>query len=316
MNRETLLAKLRQAPICSQPIFILGSFRSGTSALAYALARHSQLATHGESEVLFHLFRDDPVDKMLKLLGQRPLLPTWVSTYGIERAEILAFLGLGLNALFTSKNPGKRWIDKTQHYMWIRDILLELFPDALFLHLVRDGRRVVHSMIHFLDGFPAEQQASIRSSGQAPPWASDFREACRTWKRFMVAGMAFCAKHPSRCLTVVNEQLVADSAKGFREIFRFLQVPDEEQPIHFFRSRRIFSSFRQPVTASPSSLASCQPIEERLRTFPGPIVEAVGYQASEPWKEWSTDERRAFADEAGDVLVRHGMAASAEVAGW
>jgi hypothetical protein len=315
MNRETLLANLRQAPICSRPIFILGSFRSGTNALAYALARHSQLATLGESEILFHLFRDDPVDKMLKLLGQRPL-PTWVSTYGVERAEILAFLGLGVNALFTSKNIGKRWIDKTPHYMWIRDILLELFPDALFLHLVRDGRRVVHSMIHFLDGFPEEQRAFIHSSGQAPPWARDFREACRTWKRFMVAGMGFCAKHPSRCLTVVNEQLVDDSAKGFRDIFRFLQVPDEEQPIHFFRTKRIFSSFRQPVTTSPISPASCQLIEERLSGVAKYFVEAVTFQASEPWTEWSAEQRRIFAEEAGDVLVRHGMAPSAEIAGW
>jgi hypothetical protein len=315
MNRETLPARLEQAPRCSQPIFILGAFRSGTNALAYALARHSQLATLGESEILFHLFRDDPVEKMLGLLRQR-LLPTWVGTSGVDRAEILAFLGLGLNALFTSKNPGKRWIDKTPHYMWIRETLVDLFPDALFLHLVRDGRRVVHSMIHFLDAIPPEQRASMIASGQAAPWARDFREACRTWKRFMMTGMEFCAKHPSRCLTVVNEQLVADAAVGFAEIFRFLQEPPEQEPIDFFLSRRIFSSFRQPASELASSGESSRPVEARLLDMARSFVEPVRYQDSEPWHEWSSEEKRIFAEEAGDILIRHGMATSAGLAGW
>jgi hypothetical protein len=315
MNREALLAKLQQAETCSQPIFILGAFRSGTNALAYALGRHSQLATLGESEILFHLFRDNPVGKMLELL-QRRFLPTWVGTYGVTRAEILTFLGLGINALFTSKAPGKRWIDKTPHYMWVRDTLLVMFPDALFLHLVRDGRRVVHSMIHFLDPLPEEQRAVVLASGQAPPWATDFREACRTWKRFMVAGAELCASHPSRCLTVVNEELVDDPVRGLGEVFRFLQVPHEEPPIEFFRTKRLFSSFRQPGAPGALPAASSEHTGEQLLGQARYYVEPVPYRSAEPWKEWSSEQKRTFAEEAGELLVAQGMAAREELAGW
>jgi len=283
--------------VCPNPIFVLGCPRSGTHALAHSLARHSQLWTQGESAVLYALFANDRFTSAFQV-QQNFLLPTWVREYGVAKPEFLRALGLGINALFTSKNPGKRWIDKTPDYTLIAPTLADMFPGALFLHLVRDGRRVVHSMAHFLDRFSAEQQAIFRATMPAKHWATDFREACKTWHQFVEAGSRFCAQNPARCLTVTNEQLVAEPQRTFSEICRFVGVPFEEGPVNLFSQVRIYSSFRS---------------DEAQKTR---FVEQMPYRDTEPWKEWTAEQRRIFVDEAGDVLINWGFVGREELDTW
>src|SRR5262245_30168089 len=100
--------------ICSNPIFIIGSPRSGTTILAWSLAQHSELWTSDESQILWDLFGDGRLQKNY----QRQNRPdgSWLRKQGIEKAEFLKFLGLGFNALFTHQSQGKRWIDQTPVY--------------------------------------------------------------------------------------------------------------------------------------------------------------------------------------------------------
>ncbi len=190
-----LLQPNRQLTISSSPIFTIGAPRSGSHGLAYSLAQHSQLWTHGESDILLPLLGNNSqlgarLDFYFQRAYQRPL-PTWSRMYGVDKAELLKYMGAGLNALFTSKNPGKRWIDKTPQYVLIADILADLFPDAFFIHILRDGRRVVNSMIHYLDRFNDDHKAQMIQGGFAPLWIVDFREACKTWRQYLQVGMDF-----------------------------------------------------------------------------------------------------------------------------
>src|SRR5207253_4877727 len=100
-----------QGPICSHPIFIIGSPRSGTTILAWSLAQHNQLWTSDESQILWDLFGDGRLDKNYQRAGRAD--GSWLRKQRIEKAEFLCFLGLGLNALYTSRSQGKRWIDQT-----------------------------------------------------------------------------------------------------------------------------------------------------------------------------------------------------------
>ena len=264
--------------ICSHPIFIIGSPRSGTTILAWSLAQHSQLWTSDESQILWDLFGDGRLDKNYQRAER--LDGSWLRKQGIEKAEFLRFLGLGLNALFTSRSQGKRWIDQTPAYTLIADDLINMFPEAFFIHILRDGRAIVHSMINYLDRFRDLAQANT-SKGVFPPWTVDFREACRTWNRYVKASLDFCARHPKRCLTVVNEKLVADPSQGFREILRFIHVPHEDSPADYFRSNRINSSF-PTETLKPPGLP----------------------RAWEPWKAWNTEQQKTCLEEAGHTLCR------------
>jgi hypothetical protein len=265
--------------VCADPVFVIGSPRSGTTILAWSLATHSALWTSGESYILFDFFGDGRADRVYdKALNQSD--GSWLKAQKVSRQEFLTSLGMGINALFSSRSGGRRWIDHTPHYALMAGVLADMFPQARFLHILRDGRRVVNSMVHF-------QQPGDTRKGRGTPWATDFRVACKTWRSYVTAAEDFAQRQEGRCLTCRNEDLVANPEEGFRRILAFLQVPYEEGPAAHFGSNRINSSFR------PNS---------RDRSW----VKSL----SDPWSEWTPDQQAIFLEEAGETLVRCGYAAS------
>src|SRR4051794_22496100 len=91
---------LRHPEVCANPIFILGAPRSGTTILAKSLGRHSCLWSSEESEFILDLFGDGQIDKAYE--RARALNgPSWLRTQAVGREEFFAFVGLGINAMFT-----------------------------------------------------------------------------------------------------------------------------------------------------------------------------------------------------------------------
>ena len=277
--------------ICPSPVFVIGSPRSGTTILAWALARHSGLWTSGESYILFDLFgrrRADTVYDQAKELSEG----SWLQTQGVSRKEFLESLGLGINALFSSRSGGKRWIDHTPHYALMADVLADMFPGARFLHILRDGREVVRSMQSFLNVVKNDpKRASVVESGAIAPWATNFPEACKTWREYSDAAMQFTVKNPGRCLTVRHEELQLDPGETLGRVLEFLGLAHEDGPAEYARSNRLNSSF--PV---------------------GPNGAGSADRSSTAWEEWTAEQRRVFADVAGSALVRYGFATDEEMA--
>jgi hypothetical protein len=214
-----------QVSICRSPIFVIGSPRSGTTILALSLAQHSHLWYSSESHLFPLLFGGKEFQEVYtsELARRR-----WVWQEDVSKEEFLESMGLGLNALFTSRSHGKRWVEKTPQNTPMVSLLAEMFPQAYFLHILRDGRAVVNSMIHM----------------NAPPlWARHFKIACWAWRDYVKSALEFEAAYPKRCRTVRLEALMADPGATFAEMFQFIQVPDESGPADFFRSHRLNSSF-------------------------------------------------------------------------
>jgi hypothetical protein len=184
--------------VCPNPIFIIGSPRSGTSILAWALAQHSALWTSGEIHILYSLFRT--FDERFQKEQQLPA--GWMEQQRVTAEEFLEYVGLGFNALLTSRSEGKRWIEQTPVNTGIARSLARMFPGAQFLHILRDGRNVVNSMINFHNSLENETRAATVQGGWYPPWACDFEEACKTWKESVETATDFCKRHPARSLTV------------------------------------------------------------------------------------------------------------------
>lgn len=57
--------------------------------------------------------------------------------------------------------------------------------------MLRDSRRVVHSMIHFHKSLPPQLGAAFEASQQVPDWATGFRPACQTWRFFVESAITF-----------------------------------------------------------------------------------------------------------------------------
>jgi hypothetical protein len=275
MSRSLHAAADLAEPGCltPNPVFVIGSPRSGTSILAKSLGIHSQFWSADETQLLWDLFQDDRVAAHYR----RGDL-SWLQRQGVSPREFLAYLGLGLNVLLTERAKGRRWIDDTPIYALIVDRVAALFPGARFLHILRDGRQVVRSMMNYLNIYQGDP-ATI-------PWASDFRAACVAWRAHVESALGFEEDEPDRLLTVMYDRMVGDPEGQFQEILRFLDAPLEDGPAECFRSTRINSSFQGKEAPRP---------------------------ASEPWQEWSAEERGIFCEEAGEILVRTGFAETAEL---
>jgi hypothetical protein len=275
--------------LCPSPVFIIGSPRSGTTALAWSLARHPAFWTHGETQLLIDLFGDGRLERNYR----RRAAPdgSWLDDVGIEREEFLAFVGAGLNALITERSGGRRWVDKTPGYTLMLDTVADLFPGAKFIHMLRDGRSAVHSMVNF-----SRHESRARYRVMREPWMTDFRVACRTWRDHVEAARRFEAERPERCLSVVSEQLLRDADGGFERIFAFLGEPPDEAPAREFRTRRTHSSFvPEPAPG---------------RTNAREVTKLLGRP---PWREWTRRRRAIFLEEAGATLVDCGLATEDEL---
>ena len=293
MTVETLTHPEAPATLrfCPNPVFVIGSPRSGTSALAWALAEHPSLWTRGETQLLIDLFGDGRLER--NYLRRSAPDGSFLDQVEVEREEFLAYIGAGLNALLTDLSGGRRWIDKTPGYTLMVDTVADMFPGAVFLHMLRDGRRVVHSMVNF-----AAHRSRARYRALKEPWMTDFRVACRTWRDHVEAARRFEAARPGRCLAVVAEELLRDPDGGFRRILAYLGELSHDAPATTFRTRRIHSSF----------------VPEPLRdgTNPAQVAKLLG---PGPWAEWTDKQRAIFVEEAGPTMVDCGLATEEELSG-
>jgi Sulfotransferase family len=263
----------------SAPVFIIGSPRSGTTALAYALATHSALWTSAETQFLSTLFGNGRANGAFED-AYRNTVEEWLAAQRVTRAEFLASLGVGIDALICSRSGGRSWIDHTPHYVYMADTLAEMFPTARFIHILRDGRRVTDSMIHFGDRLNGDESRLA----ELPMWSLDFIEACLAWATSVRAGLDFCGRHPGRCRTVVNEDVTARPREHFEMLLRFLGVPYEPGPVKWWATQRVNSSFVPDGTI---------PLPE-----PG-------------WRTWSAERRDIFERYAGGLIANHGLAMDA-----
>jgi hypothetical protein len=276
MSSEHLVPYLGHGGICPDPIFVIGSPRSGTTALAQSLGRHPALWVGKESYLLHDLFGGRRIEEMWARHMQR-VNPCWVAHEKVEQDELLAFIGLGVNALFSSRSEGKRWIDPTPLYTPMVETVAAMFPGAVFVHMLRDGRHVVRSMINFERKFSDETIAKAQRN-EIPRWSKDFRRACETWAAWVEAALNFEAAHSTRCLTVRNEELAEDPEPGFAAIASFLGLEPHPAPAKFFAKQRVNSSWgKEPVRPH-----------------------------DDDWSGWNRSRRKEFVAIAGHTMNRAG----------
>jgi hypothetical protein len=137
---------MREEPMIEQPFFIVGSERSGTTLLRLMLDHHPRLACHFEFEHSVEKVGDD--GSFPELDGYRDWLPTTrsFSTSGASIDASLDYREL-IDSFLEQKRQrdGKEFIGATVHKHF--DRLLHIWPDARFIHIVRDPRDVAPSCV-------------------------------------------------------------------------------------------------------------------------------------------------------------------------
>jgi len=251
-----------------RPIFVIGSPRSGTTLLRMILDTHPRISCGEETHFLREL---EPITgrhwRMLEPYG-------FPRDYWLER---IRGLYTGFQADYLVRRGKARWAEKDPTYTLLLPYIGELFPEALYLHLVRDGHDVVASH---------RDRWGYRSAA---------RVARGEWQRHVTAARALRdGPAASRFHELRYEDLVADPEGTLRPLFAFLGETWDPAVLRFDEAQHDATDRYQRFTADRRAAGGettaiyrsrvgagatrLDPVLRRLlRTTSGTLLRDLGY---------------------------------------
>ncbi len=213
------------------PVFVVGGPRSGTTLLSAMLAAHSAFDCGPETHFLSRWSRLaqsererilDPADWPERAtayvcslsLGKQPIYPM----FGLEREEVRAWMAVrppslatmleSLTAQRAARAGAPRWVEKTPRHLEVPELIVETWPQARIVRIVRDPRDAAVSLTKVPFGTPS-LLTNLSVLARMNEAAADF---------YRESGVA---------LTVRYEDLVATPERELRRICGFVDVDYE-----------------------------------------------------------------------------------------
>ena len=161
-NLETQLptSTTARGPRSKAPVFVLGCGRSGTKLLYHTLLSAGGFAVYHAESNAFNLI-GLRFGNLSRLENRRALLDHWLRSKlfyrsGLTREEIepkilndchstADFLRILMETI-ARKQGVERWAESTPLHLLYLPLIKKLFPDALVVHIIRDGRDVTVSL--------------------------------------------------------------------------------------------------------------------------------------------------------------------------
>lgn len=214
----------------SNPFFIIGSPRSGTTLLERILNRHSRLFIPPETEYFYLLQRY--TDSFDEKVGRQALIK-FLKQY--EKEEAFQFLGLQcgselyrladgvtsfaelfcqLMATLADSSGKERWIEKTPHHLRYAEKISKSLPNSKFILLMRDGRAVINSRL------------------KHPNWENNIVTSARKWGCDANTANALRNRLPEGNLYVLYyEKLLINPELEVRQLLDYLGEDYEENMV-------------------------------------------------------------------------------------
>jgi hypothetical protein len=217
------------------------------------------------------------------------------SRIGVDRSELELLLpadGPVSYAAFVSAifdrygaKVGKPLVgDKTPNYALYMPMLHGLWPQAKFVHLIRDGRDVCLSMLAW--------KRSGRATGRYATWAEDPVSTTASWWRWhvLLAQESGARLGDKLYYEVRYEALVADPDRECVALCNFLDVPYDDAMLKFHVGRENKNpdlpakTAWRPVTSGlrnwDSQMSAAD--QERFEAVAGDVLEELGYGRGVP----------------------------------
>jgi len=276
------------------PVFIVGAARSGTGLLRDLLRSHPRLSFPPESHFIpsyYRAYGDPRSDRHARRLAAAILRRSRVRYWNLDMAPAeldshRSFTGLSAHIYraWADREGKPRWGDKTPRYVFEISLLAELFPDARFLHIYRDGRDVALSQLPVAWG------------------PTNAVTAARLWRDRVIAGRRDGGRlSANRYRELSYERLVEATEETMREVCEFLE--EEFVP-------EILIPTRLPSSVSP---AGGRPRSDWIRPA---FRDRVDPARAGSWRtEMDAADRARFEAVAGELLTELGYPVVAEARG-
>lgn len=256
-----------------RPIFIFGCQRSGTTLLRLMFTSHPAICIPPESNFLFTLAeRYGAIPDLTNQLGsflddlyRDPKFPEW----GVERAALEAKLRERQPVSFRTAvavihlayrdrmQPGAEfWGNKNPDFVFHVPVILNQFPQARMVHIVRDVRGVYASL----------SSKEIRESKAWKGMKSPLLLASRNWSQAAKVYREY--KNDGRFYTLYYEKLVANPEEELKALMKWTGIDYAPQMLRFYEEN-------QKKTLVPKHR-----LQWHSRTL-GPVSE----DAADAWKE-------------------------------
>ena len=249
---------------------LIGSERSGSTMLRLMLDRHPELSCMYESDFIVRHY--DRCRRAPPALYARLLENDWHFAHsGLDFPSEAASYPEVIDAFFRQRSRaiGRRVIGATIHHDFRH--LPELFADACYVHLVRDGRPVAASMVQM-------------------GWAGNLYGGARRWRETMRALHALQRRvPPEHWLEVRYEQLLHDPSEWLGKICALIGVAYSDEMLRY----------HEDSTYDPPDPANARRWRKRLapreillaEMAAGDVLDELGYERMFPVAHPSAVER-------------------------
>lgn len=227
----------------SNPIFIGGMFKSGTSLLRAMMGRHSKLATGLETywfDIKWENLNDTQNKERFRLIRE---------FFEISEDRFGEMVGLSrcaedlLDFVMThwARKLGKeRWAEKTPGNIIHIDRIKGHWPHSRIVHIIRDPRDVYASLV-LAKKWDSVSEFMIR-------WANIFRAVDRHKNENLLTQSGY--------LEVRYEELVSSPLTTMATIWEFVGLPYEDAPAHFDGESNDFNKVFNVTGKKSTTLAS------------------------------------------------------------
>lgn len=290
------------------PIFIVGAPRSGTTLLQYMLRSHPRISLPtGESHFIVplcenpstfgDLSRKENVRRLLDEMHRRnaEFLETDLHGIRFDVENLAAELSREgrrspqavIAGLFekNARGEGKvRWGDKTPYYVLHLPRIVEWFPGAQIIHLIRDGRDCALSLLNRKHDFSVY----------------NVYHAAKYWRHFVDLGQTQGpALGPERYIEIRYEDLVAEPKKTMLRICAFLHEDYVDTLVDYAKAKQAGKTplLQRPVQAENAGKWRTQMSPRQIGVFEsaaGSTLARLGYPLTTRARELPLLLRAAF----------------------
>ncbi|MCG8571818.1 MAG: sulfotransferase [Spirochaetes bacterium] len=219
--------------------FVVGRGRSGTTLLASMLNSHPGIAVPPEALFIMTLYSTYchinrwTTKKLLKFYEDL-MTEEWLQNWNLDneklKKDLLACKGqttfselckiVYMHYWRASKNNENLVIgDKNPQYSLFVDVLIELFPDAQFIHITRDYRDNILSFKNVRFDLNLTSALAHR------------------WKKYNQMILKMKDKYPEKFLTIRYEDLVAEPETTLRKITSFISIEYHSAMLDFHKNQ-------------------------------------------------------------------------------
>lgn len=273
-----------------RPVFVVGCDRSGTTLLRAMLTAHPHIAIPYEGARFKHVLPKPwggiwhrvwpraEAEYVIDVFLARPKVRFWHLTHDAVSSELgdsesvrFADILAAAYRAYARREGKPRWGDKTTKNAFDLQRIARAFPNAQFVHIVRDGRDVYLSQL--------KVDWKSRGLGEAAEW----------WSRWVWAACGPGERlGPERYHQLRYEDLLARPAEELAKICGFLGEPFAPEMLEYYSQEGLVPEHQR---LGVHRLVSTPP--DRSRAF--------------RWRhDLSVAEQQTFASIAGPTLIKYG----------